>query len=130
MVASCVWGSNVLISCHGGGRWLVVAPGGWAPLRATSTAILETSPEREPCGGFGGPHARERGVLSGELGPRARECGFLRTWWSSRRRLVDLVATMLRRWVLHVSGPFGVVLPALWLHFGTGAASVVFDDYL
>jgi hypothetical protein len=65
-------GSNILISCHGGGRWLVVAPRGWAPLHATSTAILEMSPEREPCGGFGGPHARERGVLSGGLGPRTR----------------------------------------------------------
>jgi hypothetical protein len=38
-----------------------------SPLRASSTAILETSPERVPCGGFGGPRARERGVLSGGL---------------------------------------------------------------
>jgi hypothetical protein len=62
--------------------------------------------------------------------PAHAECGCLRTWWSSRRRLVDLVATVLRCWVLHSTGPFGVVLPALWLHFGTGATSVVFDTYL
>jgi hypothetical protein len=33
-------------------RWWPVAPGGRAPLRATSTTILETSPKREPCSGF------------------------------------------------------------------------------
>jgi hypothetical protein len=62
-------------------RWwsmLVAAPGGRASLRASSTAILETSPEREPCGGFGGPRARERRAEWRVGGPRARESGWLR----------------------------------------------------
>jgi hypothetical protein len=56
-----------MISSHNGGLRLVAAPGGRASLRASSTTILETSPEHESCVGFGGSHAQERGVLSGGL---------------------------------------------------------------
>jgi hypothetical protein len=56
-----------MISSHDGGLRIVAAPRGRASLRASSTAILETSSEHEPCVGFGGPHAQERGVLSGGL---------------------------------------------------------------
>jgi hypothetical protein len=55
--------------------WYAACSGSWgrASLRASSTAILETSPEREPCGGFGGPRARERRAEWRVGGPRARE---------------------------------------------------------
>jgi hypothetical protein len=79
-------GSNVMISSHDGGLRLVAAPGGRASVRASSTAILDTSPEREPCGGFGGPRARERRAEWRVGGPRARKSGWLRFRWSSRRR--------------------------------------------
>jgi hypothetical protein len=66
-----------MISSHDGGLRLVAAPRGRASLRASSTTILETSSEREPCGGFGGPRARERRAEWWVGGPaHARVGGF------------------------------------------------------
>jgi hypothetical protein len=106
-----------MISSHDGGLRLVAAPGGRASLRASSTAVLDTSPEREPCGGFVGPRARERRAEWRVGGPRARESGWLRFQWSSCRRVVGLVATALWRWVPHGGGPFGAVPPAPWFFY-------------
>jgi hypothetical protein len=59
-------------------------------------------------------HKREACCVAGWCPPppRARESGWLRIRWSSRRRVVDLVAAARWRWVPHDGGPFGAVLLA------------------